>query len=159
MKLRVHPWRLIWRFLVALAVIYVVAFGAFISMFFTIDFKTWVFTPVVWDYRQPLVLGGIFVIGVAAFIPSLSSYYYTVGSHSFIMKRYGKEYEFDYKNIEFIDIKESQKKKMVIFYTKMAKTKYLLGDKDGVLLDTSIKKCPDIMTVEEFRRAHPEERY
>ena len=159
MKLRVHPWRLIWRFLVALAVIYVVAFGAFISMFFTIDFKTWVFTPVVWDYRQPLVLGGIFVIGVAAFIPSLSSYYYTVGSHSFIMKRYGKEYEFDYKNIEFIDIKESQKKKMVIFYTKTAKTKYLLGDKDGVLLDTLIKKCPDIMTVEEFRRAHPEERY
>lgn len=159
MKLRVHPWRLIWRFLVALAVIYAVAFGAFISMFFTIDFSTWTFTPVVWDYRQPLVLAGIFVIGVAAFIPSLTSTYYMVGSNSFIMKRYGKEYEFDYKNIEFIDIETSQKKKMVIFYTKMARTKYLLGDKDGVLLDTLIKKCPNIMSVEEFRRAHPEERY
>ena len=159
MKLRVQPWRLIWRFLVALLVIYAVSFGAFISLFFSIDFNTWVFTPVVWDYRQPLLIIGIFVIGVAAFIPSLTSCYYICDKHSFIMKRYWKTYEFDYANIKFIDIDESKRKKMVIFWSTTARMKYLLGDKDGVLLDTLIKKCPDIMSKEEFRRAHPEERY
>ena len=159
MKLRVHPWRLIWRFLVALAVIYVVAFGAFISMFFTVNFSNWTFTPVTWDYRQPLLLAGIFVIGTGMFIPALVSSYYICEKHSFIMKRYWKVYEFDYENIKFIDIDESKRKGMVIFWSTTARTKYLLGDKDGVLLDTLIKNCPNIMSKEEFRRAHPEERY
>ena len=159
MKLRVHPWRLIWRFLVVLLIIYAIAFGAFIAMFFNIDFSTGTFTPIVWDYRQPLLIIGIFVIATIAFVPSITSSYYVVESNYFIMRKYGKEYEFNYKNIEFIDIEESKRKKMVIFYTKTAKMKYLLGDKNGVLLDTLIKKCPNVMSKEEFRRAHPEERY
>lgn len=129
-------------------------------MFFTIDpANNMQITPVVWDFKQPLIIVGIFVVSLIAFIPAITSYYYTVEKKCFIMRKYGKEYEFEYANIEFIDIEESKRKKMVIFYTKTAKTRYLLGDKDGVLLDTLIKKCPNIMSVEEFRRAHPEEKY
>lgn len=75
------------------------------------------------------------------------------------MKRVGKDYQFDYNNIYFIDIEKSKKKKMVIFYSSKAKMRYMLGDKDGVLLETLIKKCPKTMSVEEFRRRHPEEKY
>ena len=75
------------------------------------------------------------------------------------MKKFGKEYQFDYKNIEFIDVEESKRKNMAIFYSSKAKMRYLLGDKDGVLVDTLIKKCLNTMSREEFRRKHPEERY
>lgn len=158
MKLKVHPWRLIWRFLIALAVIYIVTLAACFTLFFTVDFKTFEVTPVVWDYRQPLVMSIMLVLGVGAFIPALTSYYYVCESKYFIMKKYGKEYQFDYSNIEYIDIEKSKKKKMVIFYSSKAKMKYLLGDKEGVLLDTLIKKCPNVLAREEFYHKHPEER-
>ena len=159
MKLRVHPWRLIWRFLVLMAIIYVVAFGLLFTIFFDVDFTTMQVSPATWDFRQPLVIGGILLVSVATFIPALTSYYYVCESKYFTMKKYGKEYEFTYSNIEFIDIEKSKKKNMVIFYTQKSRTQYLLGDKDGVLLETLIKKCPNVLTVEEFRRKHPEERY
>ena len=75
------------------------------------------------------------------------------------MKRYFKEYLFDYDKIEFIDIEQSKKKDMVIFYSSTAKMKYLLADKEGKLLEALIKKCPNTLSVEEFRRKHPEEKY
>jgi len=158
-KLRVHPWRLIWRFLIVLLVIYVVAFGVFFTTFFNVDWVNWHVEPAVWDFRQPLIIAGIFVVGVAMFIPALTSSYYIVDKHSFIVKKYGRETEFEYSNIEFIDIEMSEKKKMVIFYSKTARMRYLLGDKDGILLETLIKKCPETMSREEFRRRHPEEKY
>ena len=48
---------------------------------------------------------------------------------------------------------------MIIFYSTKAKMRYMLGDNDGKVLETLIKKCPNILTKEEFRRRHPEESY
>ena len=122
-------------------IIYLLTIGIFFSMFFSIDqdTSTLVFLP--FSYRQGLVIGITFLLGVIAFIPSLTSYYYVVENKYFIMKKYGKEYQFDYANIEFLDIEESKRKEMVIFYSSKGGMRYLLGDKIGVLLDTLIKKC------------------
>ena len=158
MKLKVHPWRIIWRFLVALLVVYIITLGVFIGFFFTINDAGQII-PVEWTFRQPLIIGIMIALGFSMLIPSLLSYYYIVEDKYFIMKKFGREYEFNYSNIEFIDIEESQKKKMVIFYSPKSKTRYLLGDRDGKLLETLIKKCPPTMSVAEFRRKHPEERY
>ena len=159
MKLKINPWRLVWRFAVVLIVMYVAAFFMFFFLFFNFDKETGSFTFLKWDYRQPLVISIVFLLALGAFIPSLTSYYYVIENKYFIMKKYGKEIQFDYSNIEFIDIEESKKKKMVIFYGSKCKMRYLLGDKDGVLLETLIKKCPNTMSVNDFRRKHPEEKY
>ena len=158
MKLKVHPWRIIWRFLVALLVIYIAFLGVFIWLFFTIN-ENGQIVALEWSFRQTLIIIIMVILGFSMLVPSLISYYYIVEDKYFIMKKFGKEYQFDYANIEFIDIEESQKKKMVIFYSPKSKTRYLLGDKDGILLETLIKKCPPTISVNEFRRKHPEERY
>ena len=159
MKVKVKPWRLIWRFLVLLLVIFFIVIFFTYYFFITIDFEKGTLTFVQWDYRQPLILSIMLLLGIGAFIPSLTSYYYVIEDKYFIMKKYWKEYEFNYSNIEFIDIEESKRKDMVIFYSPKSKMKYLLGDRDGKLLETIIKKCPKNMSVAEFRRKHPEERY
>ena len=158
MKFKVHPWRIIWRFLVALLVIYIAFLGVFIWLFFTTN-ENGQIVALEWSYRQTLMIIIMVILGFSMLVPSLISYYYIVEDKYFIMKKFGKEYQFDYANIEFIDIEESQKKKMVIFYSPKSKTRYLLGDKDGKLLETLIKKCPPTISVNEFRRKHPEERY
>lgn len=159
MKLRVHPWRLIWRFLIVMLAIYIIVIISFNSLFISFNFDTGEFYILPFGMYHYIILIGIPVLGIIAFIPILTSFYYVVEKKYFLMRRYGKEFEYHYANIEFIDIETSRRKKMVIFYAPTCKTKYLLGDKDGVLLDTLIKKCPNIYGVEEFRRRHPEEKY
>ena len=159
MKIRASIWQVSWRYLLFAIAMGVIVFGSF---FFTIYMKTdeqgrvvfaeWGFTQYMFTIFVPLVL--IFFYFFSTF-----TYFYVIDNKSFTMKRMGKEYEFEYKNIEFIDIETSRKKHQVIFYAPKCRTRYLIGDKDGVLLETLIKKCPNTLTIEEFRRKHPEERY
>lgn len=159
MKLKVAPWRLIWRFLVVLLIVYVAIFLFLFTMFFNISFDPFSVTPMTWGWQQPLILAILGALGIAAFIPSLTSYYYQIEKHYFLMKKYGREFTYDYNNIEFVDFEESERKKMVIFYTKASKMQYLLSDKEGKILEALKKNCSNLISKEEFRRRHPEEKY
>ena len=84
---------------------------------------------------------------------------YVIEDKYFAVRRLKKEYVYDYNSIIFIDFEASKRKKMVILYTKKSGMKYMLGDKDGKLLETLEKKCPNTMSVSEFRRTYPQARY
>ena len=159
MILRIGTWRITWRFLLVYLVIAIIVFLSTLSIFFNIDFENGSFTPKEFGVSQILILVILGVVfGITYFI-SIRFFYYVVEDKYFIVKRLGRDYQYDYKNIEFIDIDESKRRKMVIFYSRVGRMRYLLGDKDGKLLETLIKKCPETLTVSQFRAAHPEERY
>ena len=159
MKIRPSVWEITWRYLIFSVIIAAAVFGMFFTIFFPYDSETKQLTVASWGVFHHLIVYFTITVIIFFYIVSITSYYYVIESKYFLMKRFGKEIAFEYKNIQFIDIEASRKKKQVIFYTTKARTKYLIGDKDGVLLETLIKKCPNIMSVEEFRRKHPEERY
>lgn len=129
------------------------------TLFFQLDFENGTMVPKAWGVGQTIFVVVFGVLLVATYIPSTRCFYYIVEDKYFLQKRIGKDLEYDYKNIEFIDIETSKKKNMIIFYSSIAKMRYMLGDKDGKVLEALIQKCPNTMTVEEFRRRHPEERY
>ena len=159
MKVKVATWRITWRYLLIALFVLVGLFGIFSPQFLVFDHvnKVFIFRPF------PIFLYGVFgamtLFLIIFYFFTINSYYYIIEDKYFTVKKYSKTLDFSYKNIEFIDIEESQKKKLVIFYTPQAKVRYLLADKDNVLLETLIKKCKNIDTVEEFRRKHPEEKY
>ena len=157
-KYRPHPWRLIWRFLIVFAVLMLIFFLMSFNLFITRDEEGHLVLRQ-WEAIQYIFVFLLVALGVGTFIPSITSSYYLIENDCFIFKKYGKTYEFKYENIEFIDIELSKKKNQVIFYSKIGKMQYLLNDKEGVLLDTVIKKCPNTLSVEEFREKHPEEKY
>lgn len=158
MKLRIGLWRITWRYLIVFFVLASIAFGTCFTLFFTINDAGRVTAN---EFGVSQIL---FVVIMGSLIPitylvTVLAFYYRIEDKYFVVKKLGKETCYDYKNIEFIDIETSKRKKQVIFYSRTAHMRYMLGDKDGILLETLIKKCPNIMTVEEFRRRHPEERY
>ncbi len=158
MKVKVSVWRITWRYLIVSLIVLGALFGVSFTLFITVN-EAGETIPATWGVGQYML---VIFAGVALlffYFLSIFSYYYVIEKDHFVLKRYWKEYQFDYKNIEFIDIEESKRKKQVIFYSPKSKTRYLLGDKDGVLLDTLIKKCPNTMSVPQFRAKHPEERY
>ena len=157
MKLKVATWRLTWRFLLAFLFVALAIFGMGSSIFMGVIDGHIVFLP--WSVGHTVLFVVLFGTSITFYVIALTSFYYQIENSYFIMRRFGKTYEFEYKSIEFIDFDESKKKNLVIFYTPKSKTRYLLGDKEGKLLETLIKKCPDVLTVEEFRKKHPEEKY
>ena len=159
MKVRIDTWRVTWRFLIVYLIIVIIAFVSFMGLFFKFDLENHTVTPAEFGTGQIIFLVALGVVFIVTYIPTITCFYYIIEDKYFIMKKYWKEYEFNYSNIEFIDIEESKRKDMVIFYSPKSKMKYLLGDRDGKLLETLIKKCPKNMSVAEFRRKHPEERY
>ena len=159
MKLRPKVWSVTWRYLIFSLIVILVAIGITFNIYFYNDPKTGQIVFTGFGFAQILIPVLIFGVLISFYFVSIFSYYYVIEDKYFILKKMGKEFVFEYKNIEFIDIEESQKKNQVIFYSQKSKTRYLLGDKDGKLLETLIKKCPKTMTVEEFKAKHPEERY
>ena len=157
-KYRPHPWRLIWRFLIVFLVLFTIFFIMSFNTYVGVDDEGHIFLRH-WEATQYIFFFLILALGVGTFIPSLTSCYYLIDNNSFTFKKYGKTLEFKYDNIEFVDIETSKRKNQVIFYSKTAKMRYLLNDKEGVLLDTLIKKCPNTLTLEEFRKKHTEEKY
>ncbi len=158
MKVRIDTWRVTWRFLIVYLIIVIIAFVSFMGLFFKFDLENHIVTPAEFGTGQIIFLVALGVVFIVTYIPTITCFYYIIEDKYFIQKRIGKDYQFEYKNIVYIDIEQSEKKKMVIFYSSTARMRYLFQDKEGKLYETLLKKCPNIMTKEEFLRKHPEER-
>ena len=159
MKLRPKIWSVTWRYLLVAAIIIAIVFGFTFNFYFVQDTSTGVLKLVTFGFSYYFIIALLITILIGFYILSIFFYYYKIDEYSFSMFRFGKEYVFEFKNIEFIDIEVSKKKNQIIFYSPKSRTRYLLGDKDGKVLETLIKKCPKILSVEEFKKKHPEERY
>ena len=159
MKLKISLWRITWRYLIAALFFFVILIAFGFNIYLAKDPETGKTILAPWGVSQILFTAFIFGAIIIGYVLSVNNYYYIVEDDYFIVKKFSKTIQYDYRNIEFIDIETSQKKKQVIFYVKVAKMRYLLGDKDGVLLNTLIEKCKNTMSLEDFRRVHPEEKY
>ena len=157
MVVRIHPWRITWRYLLVFTIIFGIAFASSFSLFFVVADGQVYARP--FETGQAIFVGVFAITFLATFLMALFGQYYIIEDKYFIVKKLGKEYVYDYSSIIFVDINESKRKKMLIIFTKKSGMKYFLGDKEGKLLETVIKKCPNTMTLEEFRRAYPKERY
>lgn len=157
MVVRIHPWRITWRYLLVFVILFAITFSASFNLFFLPGEGGVYIRP--FGLPQGVFLGAFFILFLVTYLMALLGQSYIIEDKYFIVKRLTKEYQYDYSSIIFLDVEQSKKKKMVIIFTKRSGTKYLLGDKDGKLLETVIKKCPNTMTVEEFRRQYPKERY
>ncbi len=157
MVVKIHPWRITWRYLLVFLIIFAIAFSASFNVFFLPGEGGVYVRP--FSASQGIFIGVFVLLFVVTYLMALFGQRYIIEDKYFIVKRLSKEYQYDYSSIIFIDKEQSKKKKMVIIFTKRSGVKYLLGDKEGKLLETVIKKCPNTMTVEEFRRAYPHERY
>lgn len=158
MKYKAEPWRLTWRFLVAFAIVVLIISLLSYSLFFYFDFSTGRLYIIKWDYRQILFVSIILGISVVFYILTMRSFYYEIEDKYFTVRRYSKVIQYSYDNIIFINEDRSEKEKKIIFYTEKTQMVSLLADKENKVYKTLLKKCPNRLSIEEFRRRHPEEK-
>ena len=144
-KLKVNPWRIIAIFAVAFLVfelIFYVTFQGVNGCFWPLDKSFYFYTP---------------ALAIATFIfcyLSLTQTYYEIKGAVFIHSKMGKIVEYTFNNIIYIDEEFSTKKKMMRFFTKEGQEHLLVFDKNAVLYETALRKCP-LISEEEFKRRFP----
>ena len=144
-KLTVNPWRIIKIFLlsfIVLEIIFYLSFQGVNGTLWPLDKSFYFYTPAL------LIATGIF-----AYI-SITQTYYEINGPVFIHSKMGKIVEYTFNNIIYIDEEFSTSKKMMRFFTKEGKEHLLIFDKNAVLYQTALNKCP-LISLEEFQRRFP----
>ena len=147
-KLRLNPWRIIAIFAVAFLifeVIFYVSFQGINGGFWPLDKSFYFYTP------------ALFVATCIFCYMSLTQTYYEIQGAVFIHSKMGKVVEYTFNNIIYIDEEFSIKKKMLRFFTKDGKEHLLVFDKNAVIYETALKKCP-LISLEEFKRRFPDKK-
>ena len=144
-KLRVNPWRIIGIFAITFVVfeaIFFISFQGGSENFFKLNKSFYFYTSAL------LVATAIF-----CYI-SLTRTYYEIQGPIFIHSKMGKITEYTFSNIIYIDQEFSEQKKMMRFFTRDAREHLLIFDKEGVIYQTALEKCP-LISKEEFQRRFP----
>ena len=115
MVVKIHPWRITWRYLIVFAIVFIIAFFACFGVFFDIGDSG--ITVASFGISQGIFIGVAVVSFVLLYLLALNGQKYIIESKYFIVKRLAREYQYDYSSILFVDKEQSEKKKMVIIFT------------------------------------------
>lgn len=144
-KIRPSFKKLLLYAIVSLVVVETILFISFFSYFATFPWQAFTYAIVI----LPPVL--IFIL----FIFSTRQYYYVIDKKNFMMKKFNKEFYFDYDNIIYIDQNRKNKNKAIAFFTPKSGVHYLTPDKDDILYQTLLKKCQNLISEQDFKIRFP----
>lgn len=145
MKLRVAFWRTFTTFLIAT----ILLMAAFFFMFFE------TFVGKEWTWVQPTIIAVVVVSSIAFFIPTYLNNYYIVQKKYLIQHKGRREYIYYFSEVLYIDEKQSEKKKVICFFTNKGHVRYLTFDKEGKIYKAMIAGAKNRMSTEEFKENYP----
>ena len=108
-----------------------------------------------WGVVQTLVV--ILYVGVTGLMLflSLKRNFYVIENKYLVVVRGFKEMYYNYNDVVYIDKAQSEKKKVLCFYTNKGHTRYLPFDKKGEIYKAMIKRCHNLLSDEDFKRLYP----
>ena len=145
MKLPVDRKRTIITFLIADLIFAVLIFLSCFSLFVLQE----------WGVIQFIIIGIFIIISVVMLVLSLTRNFYVIESKYLVSVKGYKEMYYHYKDVVYIDKAQSEKKKVLCFYTNKGHVRYLPFDKDGKIYEAMCNKCHNLLSEEEFRSQYP----
>ena len=94
-------------------------------------------------------------ISVFMLVLSLKRYFYVVEGKNLIVVKGTRAMTYEFNDVVYIDEEKSRRKKTVHFCTSKGLVRYLAFDKDGKILDIMLKKCKNLLELDEFKRRYP----
>ena len=145
MKLPVDRKRTIITFLIADLIFAVLLFLSCISLFLFSE----------WGVIQILIIALYVVVSVVMLVLSLTRNFYVIESKYLVVVKAHKEMYYDYNDVVYIDKEQSERRRVLCFYTRQGHTRYLPFDKEGKIYNTFINKCHNLMDKETFVTKYP----
>lgn len=140
-KLRISSKRIIIIFVILFIVFEIIFYCSFqYKQFWPLETSFYFYTPA--------LLG----ISILFCVLSITQTYYKVDKSKIIHCKMGKEYQYNFKDIIYIDEEWSTKHKMLLFYLNDGKARYLAFDKKGVIYEYALNYSHLISTEEFYSR-------
>ena len=108
-----------------------------------------------WGVVQFIIIAIYVIISVLMLVLSLTRNFYVIESKYLVNVKGTKEMYYHYKDVVYIDKTQSEKKRVLCFYTNKGHVRYLPFDKDGKIYETMCNKCHNLLSDEEFRSQYP----
>lgn len=108
-----------------------------------------------WGVMQFIIIAIFVIFSVLMLVLSLTRNFYVIESKYLVAVKGTKEMYYHYKDVVYIDKAQSEKKKVLCFYTNKGHVRYLPFDKDGKIYETMCNKCHNLLSEEEFKTQYP----
>ena len=108
-----------------------------------------------WNAIQIAIIAVFVVISVLMLVLSLTRNYYVIESKFLVVVKGKKEMFYHYADVVYIDKQQTEKRKVLCFYTRQGHTRYLPFDKEGKIYAAFLNKCHNVLEKEEFERKYP----
>ena len=146
MKVKVDPKRTIITFIIADFALAALLFLSCINIFLFQDF----------GLLQIILIAVFVLISVLMLSLSLTRNFYVIEKQFLVVVRGPKELEYQYADVVYIDKAQSEKRRVLCFYTKYGHCRYLPFDKEGKIYEAMVNKCKNVLSEEEFKQQYPQ---
>ena len=108
-----------------------------------------------WGVVQILIIGLFVITSVFMLVLSLVRNFYVIESKYLVVVKAFKETVYNYADVVYIDKEQSEKKRVLTFYTRFGHVRYLSFDKNGEIYATFLKKCRNVLDKDQFKEKYP----
>ena len=108
-----------------------------------------------WGFLQIIIIAIFVTMSVTMLVLSLTRNFYVIEPKFLVVVKGYKEVYYNYKDVVYIDKKQSEKKRVLSFYTNKGHAIYLPFDKNGKIYEAMCNKCHGLLSDEEFKAQYP----
>ena len=134
-------------------VIFLIMDLIFAALLFLSCFNLFIFTK--WGVWQILIIVLFVVVSITMLVLSLKRNFYVIENKYLVAVRGFKEMYYYYNDVVYIDKEQSERRRILCFYTNKGHTRYLPFDRHGEIYKTMLKRCHNLLDQETFERNYP----
>ena len=108
-----------------------------------------------WGVLQIVIISIYVILSILMLVLALTRNFYVIEGKFLVHVKGTKEMYYHYKDVVYIDKKQSEKKRVLTFYTNKGHSRYLPFDKDGKIYEAMCNKCHNLLSEEEFHSQYP----
>ena len=108
-----------------------------------------------WNAIQFGLIGVFVIVSVLMLVLSLTRNFYVIESKYLVVVKVKKEMYYHYTDVVYIDKEQSERRRVLCFYTRQGHTRSLPFDKEGRIYTTFLNKCHNTLEKEEFEKQYP----
>lgn len=94
-------------------------------------------------------------VSIIMLVLSLKRNFYVIENKYLVAVRGFKNMYYHYNDVVYIDKAQSEKKRVLCFYTNKEHARYLPFDKNGEIYKTMLKRCHNLLDDEQFKAKYP----
>lgn len=134
-------------------IIFIIMDLLFAALLFLSCLNLFIFTK--WGVWQILVIILFVMVSVGMLILSLKRNFYVIENKYLVAVRGFKEMYYYYNDVVYIDVAQTEKRRVLCFFTNKGHVRYLPFDRHGEIYKAMSKRCHNLLDEETFKRNYP----